>query len=306
VKACGFCLRELRSALAYHPRCARMLFGSSRVPTIDVQLAKLHTFAQAMVGHTSISGVQQKVSLGFEVGRTRLSVVAEGGEFILKPQQSAYPFMPENEQVTMRLAALFGIDTPPCGLVRLSDDSVGYLVRRFDRPGQGRKRHQEDFCQLAELYPGQKYEGSAELCVRLLRRFVSEPLVEIRKLYQRLVFVWWVGNGDAHLKNFSLLESDEGLWRLSPAYDLVSTRLVLPEDPLALAVQGKRDRLTRKDWLRFAKYCALPEPVAQDVLAGCRRVLPEAAATLARSPLPADAKVAYARLLQTRAQALSA
>ena len=75
-----------------------------------------------------------------------------------------------------------------------------------------------------------------------------------------------------HLKNFSLLCGEDGLHRLSPAYDLVCTRLVIPDDQLALPVGGKRERLTRHDWLDFAKYAGLPERSAQRVvatIAGC-------------------------------------
>ena len=68
----------------------------------------------------------------------------------------------------------------------------------------------EDFCQLAELPPGAKYDASAEQCGRLVKRYASEPLVELLRLYRQLLFAWWVGNGDLHLKNLALLHGDDG------------------------------------------------------------------------------------------------
>jgi serine/threonine-protein kinase HipA len=140
----------------------------------------------------------------------------------------------------MVLAGLMGIETAPLELVRLRDGTLAYLTVRFDRPPEGGKLRQEDFCQLSEKSPKEKYEGSAELCARIVRKYASEPLVEMLKLYRLMVFVWWTGNGDMHLKNFSLLASRDGLQRLSPAYDQLCTCLVIPDDPLALTVGGKK------------------------------------------------------------------
>src|SRR5690606_29429207 len=121
------------------------------------------------------------------------------------------------------------------------------------------KVHQEDFCQLARQPIRAKYDGSMELCVRLLRQYATEPPVEILKLYRLAVFIWWSGNGDMHLKNFSVTRDSEGLIRLTPAYDLLSSRLVIPNDRLALPMVRKDDHLTRGTWLEFARYCQLPE-----------------------------------------------
>lgn len=300
--ACWICLDELEGATTlYHPRCLKTLFGTTTPPVVEVELAKLHTLALAMVGHTSLSGVQRKISVGLNQDRTTLQVAIEGGRFLLKPQAQTFPHLPENEHLTMKLAKLVGIDVPPCGLVRLRDDSVAYVVARFDRPHGGGKLRQEDFCQLAEQPPKNKYEGSAELCVRLVRKYASEPLVEILKLYRLLVFVWWTGNGDMHLKNFSLLAAPDGLQRLSPAYDLLCTRLVITEDPLSLSVQGRKDGLTRAAWLRFAEYCQIGPRAAERVLDTMAGSLDEALGLVSRSPLPLELRESYAELLTARA-----
>lgn len=302
--SCLVCLGDVRKG-AYHARCLKELFGRARLPEIDITLAKLHTLALAMAGHTSISGIQRKISVGLTHDRTTLQLAVEGGRFILKPQAQTYPSLPENEHVTMRIARLVGIETPPFGLMRLKDDSLAYLVARFDRPATGGKLRQEDFCQLAAKSPKEKYDGSAELCVKLLRRYSSEPLVDIFKLYRALVFVWWTANGDMHLKNFSLLATPEGLHKLSPAYDLLNTRLVIPGDQLALSVRGKKDKLTRNTWLELAEYGGVAPRAAERVLDGIVRSLEKALDLVARSALPAEQKGPYQTVLRERTAVLA-
>jgi serine/threonine-protein kinase HipA len=146
------------------------LFGSQAVPDLDIGLARLHTAALAMVGRTTLPGIQRKISIDLAVERGSLRLVLGAGHFILKPQAQAFPEIPQNELLTMRLAEQVGIDSPPCGLVRLRDDTLACIIRRFDRLPDKRKLRQEDFCQLAENPPKDKYDGSGELCVRLLRR----------------------------------------------------------------------------------------------------------------------------------------
>lgn len=212
--------------------------------------------------------------------------------------------LPENEHLTMRLAKKCGLTIPPCGLVPLRDGTEAYIVRRFDRDETGRKYRQEDFCQLAEKPPKEKYDGSAELAFRLVRRYAVEPGIAALALYKQLLFSWWVGNGDAHLKNLSLLEDKDGRFQLSPAYDLLSTSLVIPDDQLALPIAGKRAGLTRKNWLDLARYAAIPERAAARVLALPTQTLAAAQATIEHSFLPLDQKAAYADLITTRAALL--
>lgn len=184
---CRMCLKPVRDR-EYHAACLRGLFGSAKVPQLDISLAKLHTAGLAMVGRSSLSGVQKKISVTLTTDRETLQVAADGGRYILKPQTETFPALPENEHVTTCLAKLVEIEVPPSGLVALSDGSLAFISKRFDRLPDGRKLRQEDFCQLAEQSPKDKYEASAELCVRLLRKYASEPLIEILKLYRLLLF----------------------------------------------------------------------------------------------------------------------
>lgn len=301
---CLICLGPSDGAW-YHDRCLRRLFGARSVPDVDIDLARLHTVALAMIGRTTLSGIQRKISVDLAIERGALRVALGVGHFILKPQSQTFPELPENELLTMRMAERVGIEIPPCGLVRLRDGTLAYIVRRFDRAADRAKRLQEDFCQLAEQPPKDKYEGSAELCVRLLRRYASEPLIDVLRLYRLIVFAWWTGNGDMHLKNFSLLRGEDGRYRLSPAYDLLCTRLVIPDDALALPVGGKRDRFTRQDWLEFARYGRIPDRSAERVLATIASSLDACVEMADRSFLSAPLKSSYRDLLRERALVLA-
>lgn len=301
---CRVCLGNVKEG-DYHPRCVRGLFRSAKTPILNIEVSKLHTAALAMVGHTSLSGVQKKISVNLTADRETLQVAAEGGRYILKPQTETYPAIPQNEHVTTRIAQLAGIEVGAFGMVSLKDASLAYIVRRFDRLDDGRKLRQEDFCQLAEKPPKEKYDGSAELCVKLIQKYASEPLIEILKLYRLLVFAWWTGNGDMHLKNFSLFADEKGLIKLTPAYDLLCTRLVIPYDQLSLSVQGKKDKLNRKVWLEFAKYCRLSERAASRVLDRQTSALNEANVLIEHSFLPDDQKKDYKDLLSSRTASLA-
>jgi serine/threonine-protein kinase HipA len=103
-----------------------------------------------------------------------------------------------------------------------------------------------------------------------------------------------------HLKNFSLLADEQGIMRLTPAYDLVCTRLVIDDDPLSLPIMGKKDNLDRGDWLKFAEYCQLPLKIAQGVLDTQASATDSAAALIDRSLLSDEQKQEYKELTAQR------
>lgn len=290
----------------YHQNCLDTLFGTKRLPRLDIELDQLSSVAARMAGKMSISGIQEKVSLALSSDRTELRVAAAGGRYILKPESSRFLFVPQNEHLTMRLATLMKIDVPPLGLLRLADRSIAYIVKRFDRLDDGSKLHVEDFCQLSKKPLRDKYEGSAELCVRLLRTHATEPLIQVRDLYRLVLFGWWAANGDMHLKNFSVITRPDGRLCLSPAYDLVSTRLVIPaDDRLALPIGGRDRNLTRRTWLEFADYCQIPTSAAERLIAEQIRALKPAVALIDRSYLPDERKNQYEAILRDNTQVLA-
>jgi serine/threonine-protein kinase HipA len=214
--------------------------GRSKVPhQLDFNRKDLIQHRADQVRSLSISGVQDKISVRLE--RNRFLPVTSGGEFILKPIPGNVSLkyveaVPANEHLTMQLAGQgFGIQIPACALVDLADGEPAYMVRRFDRDKDGRKRLQEDFCQLAnrsEDTHGQnyKYDATQEETGRLLKRYCGTYAVQVEDLFRRHIFNYVFSNGDAHLKNFSLVESRFGDHILSPAYDLLCTGLHLPNE----------------------------------------------------------------------------
>jgi len=297
--ACRICLQPFGDDPPYHPACSESLFGSRAIPRIDFSLPSLMRLATEMAGKMSISGMQEKVSLKLADDKSRLEVAPSGGRYILKPEPSRFAFVPQNEHLTMSLARLVGIEVPPFGLIELTDGAVAYVVKRFDRGDDGAKYMMEDFCQLAGKPIRDKYEGSGELCVRILRQFASEPLIEIRKLFKMLLFGWCVANGDQHLKNFSMFTQAGGVRRLTPAYDLICTRLPIPSDrSLALTIGGKKSNLSRKLWLEFAGYCRIPERAAARLLSEQINALDSAVDLIRNSFLPDDLKAEYEAILR--------
>lgn len=201
-------------------------------------------------GHrNSISGVQSKVLLSF-VGGT-LETVASGGDYILKPVPdgtlSRFPAdIPANENITMQIASrLFRIATAENKCVRFADGELAYLTRRFDRRN-GEPVRQEDLCQIAgrseETHGEQyKYDFSYEEMADVIRRVCPAARVELVKIFRQIVFDYLFGNGDAHLKNFSVFEGELGDYVMTPAYDLLNTMLHCPGDLTFMALSFFKD-----------------------------------------------------------------
>lgn len=302
---CRICLKPTAKDFDYHAECLESLFGTQTLPVLDIELSKMMGLAAEMAGKMSISGVQEKVSLRLSDDKSRFEIAPTGGRYILKPEPSRFALVPQNEHLTMRLAELVGIEVPPFGLVELKDKAIAYVIKRFDRFDDGTKFQVEDFCQLAEKPIRDKYQGSGELCVRILRKYASEPLIEIRKLFKLLLFSWWVSNGDQHLKNFSLIRTTEGRWRLAPAYDLVCTRLPIPSDrDLALPICGKKSNLSRQLWFAFAEYSQIPERAAARLLQEQMDALEPSLRFIGASFLPDELKSQYQDIVRQNTELL--
>ena len=234
----------------------KKMFNTSKLPTIDFGLEDVSQKAQKSTGKLSISGVQPKLSLKLDKKNNSLISVAEGGEYILKPQTAAFPNIPENEQCCMDIAAEFKIAVPPHCLLPLKDKSWAYIVKRFDRES-GVKIHQEEFFQI--LGSGNKYKGSVEQIGRKLKEISTAPGYDAQLFFERVVFNFIIGNGDAHLKNYSITYKDKETIRLTPAYDIVCSKLVIPdEEDSALSINAKNNQLKRDDFDKLAEYLNIP------------------------------------------------
>lgn len=191
----------------------------------------------------SISGMQEKFSVLLVKNKLRLIKEGEQGEYILKPVPSAGKrpeCMPANEHLTMQIAKqAYGIETAENALVFFKNGSPAYITKRFDLKEDGSKLAQEDFASLSGRTPQThgahyKYLGSYLELFEIMKRFVPAYQVEAPKLLKVLIFNYLFLNGDAHLKNFSLIETPMGDFKLSPAYDLLNSRIHIEDRDFAL------------------------------------------------------------------------
>ncbi len=208
--------------------------------------------AAARAGKMSVQGVQPKLSAVLRIKEGRFEIVDRGGRFILKPCPPQWPEVPANEALTMTLAEHSGIEVPVHGLVESTDGSMVYFIRRFDRVGQRERIPMEDGAQLLGHTRDTKYESSMEQVIGMVDRFCTFPVIEKRKLIQRVWFCFLTGNEDMHLKNWSL-HSRSGRVALSPAYDFLNTSIVLknPQEETALPIRGRKRNLNRRDLLDY-------------------------------------------------------
>ncbi|MCK5706663.1 MAG: HipA domain-containing protein, partial [Candidatus Aureabacteria bacterium] len=188
------------------------------------------------------------------------------GEYILKPQTKTYDQIPENENLCMTIAEHIGIDIPPHSLMKLKDDTHAYIIKRFDRRN-GNKINQEDFCQVLGKQKIDKYRGSIEQIANKLNDISEIPGLDIQHLYERVLFYFIIGNGDAHLKNYSINYTDMSNIRLSLAYDIVSSKLIIPnEEDIALTLNGKKNNLRIDDFIAFSNKFSIPKKITENIL----------------------------------------
>lgn len=151
---CLYCYRELgENERDFHAACSKKFFGVPESPTMEYTRADMDRLAEHIIrSQTTLTGVQPKLSLNLQQheGTRRLTIVGLWGAYIFKPQTDDFPQLPEIEDLTMHLAEIAGIKTAQHSLIRLADDSLGYLTKRMDRDAQGNKLAMEDFCQLTE------------------------------------------------------------------------------------------------------------------------------------------------------------
>ncbi|MEI8092993.1 MAG: HipA domain-containing protein [Spirochaetales bacterium] len=304
---CLVCFGDLRSG-DYHPSCALRLFDT-RVPLeVDLNLEDLPSEGLRLLeAKGGIAGVQKKLSLGRSTGQPgRLTVVGFQGRFILKPPSPEFEALPENEALCMELGNQLGLGVAGHGLVRLKDGTLAYLSRRFDRPDDQTKWHQEDFCQLAERPVADKYKGSLEAAGNLLR-YSRQPGLDAVRFLELGLFCWLTGNADMHLKNFSLLLDPTNGWILSPAYDLVSTRLVLPEDneETALPINGKKSHVHWRDWEALAANLGVEGKVAFKLAARLASKVALVEDLARRSMLPTSQQEVFVAIYRERAARLA-
>lgn len=310
-KKCLYCYQELKEdQVDFHPACAKKIFGTTTAPELPYTKENISALAEEVVrSQTTITGVQPKLSLDIESSKKksdpkRFTIVGLWGRYILKPQTDMYPHLPELEDLTMHLAEIVKIKTVPHSLIRFADGELCYITRRIDRDEKGNKFPMEDMCQLAERLTEYKYKGSYEQIAKLITKYSNVPKLDLVNFWEQVYFCWLTGNADMHLKNFSLYSTNKGVYSLTPAYDMLSTKLVIPEDTeeLALTLNGKKKKLKRSDFeTAFAK-SGLEKKVIENIFSKFEKVVPLWVEFIEQSFLSEDMKKQYADLIQAGMQ----
>jgi len=305
-KKCLICFEELSDpGMEYHISCCKKLFLSERPPEVPYLLSDMEELAGEIIKkHITVTGVQKKISVDIlsKPNEQKLTIVGLWGSYILKPPPKNYACLPENEALTMEMAELCKINTVPHGLIRLKSGELAYITRRIDRNGN-EKTHMEDMCQLSGRLTEDKYKGSVEQVGKIVKKHTLNVMLEISRLFDVVVFSFITGNSDMHLKNFSLSYSDTSHVSLSPAYDLLSTHLVIPEkddnEESALTINGKKRKLTKGDFFQLGTSWGLTEKQIQNAF---KKIISKKAFLLEKincSFLPVDMKKLYKSIILT-------
>lgn len=302
---CLLCYQPLnQNEVDYHSKCIEKLFGCKQMPDFDIDEKQLVGYAKKMIGaNMAVTGVQPKLSLWLEKAKTaiRFTIVDDKSNFIIKPQSEIYHSLPENEDLSMHLAETFGIEVAKHGLVRLKSGNLAYITKRFDRK-QSLKIACEDLCQLSESLTEHKYRGSYEKTGKIIKQYSSQPGIDVLYFYRLVLFCFLTGNADMHLKNFSMFEKTEGTFCLSPAYDLVSTHLVIKNEmeQLGLNLNGKKNKITKNDFDVFGVNLGLNEKQIEN---SYRHFIDSIAKTdwlIEHSFLPNEQKITLRSLISSR------
>lgn len=311
MERCLYCYQPLeQNETDFHSRCSKKIFGTATPPLLPYSKADIESLALEVVrSQVTITGVQPKLSVDLEKekgGEKRFTIVGLWGGYILKPQTEQYANLPENEDLTMHLARLAKINTVPHSLIRFKDGSLAYITKRIDRDKKGNKIPMEDMCQLTEKLTEQKYKGSHEQIAKKIVEFSAYPVLDLINYVEILLFCYLTGNADMHLKNFSLYKKIKET-TLTPAYDLLSTKLVIPEDTeeLALTLNGKKRKLKRSDFDNLLKTMKVEDKVIENTYNKFRKVLPLWYDFIDISFLPNQMKIDYKALIEHRSSILN-
>jgi len=311
---CLGCYRPLELSLPgnYHTACSKKLFGTETPPQVNFGADELEELAlKSLSQHLGLTGVQPKISTQLEKDANdpthRLMIVDLWGNFILKPATKQYPQMSVLEDVTMHMAKVCGLKVAKHGLLQLKSGELAYVTKRFDRPKKNRKIAVEDFCQLSELLTESKYNTSTEKAGKIILQYSSNPGLDVIAFFDLILFSFITGNSDMHLKNFSLMRSDDNEFVLAPFYDLLATKLLMPEDKeeMALTVNAKKLKLKKGDFLALGKTLKISELVLEKCFERILKHVPGMLTLIEESFLTEVFKDQYTTLLRERIKVLA-
>lgn len=306
--------RDLPGALVAEPVSSDQLPDSAQRAGTEYKTLILDIPPRS--AHFSLAGVQMKFSMGDKDGRYHTSESGELGKWIVKTPSTRHPFLPLNEFTVMRLASLIGVVIPEIRLIETSkidnlpqinlpDEAFAYGIKRYDRTDEGGRVHSEDFAQVFFEFAHNKYANqNYEQIGRLIYQKTYQGQQDIVQMALRLLANILLGNGDAHIKNWSLLYPDGRNPVLSPAYDIFFTRTYIEnESRFALNMNDNKDWY-RVDFQHFLRWAERVEVNPKLIIANLKVAMQKARdlwpQALAESPMPdnqkTDLRVHWARL----------
>ncbi|MBF0316404.1 MAG: HipA domain-containing protein [Oligoflexia bacterium] len=310
---CLGCYKPLQNQMPgnYHSSCSKRLFATDVPPKVNFGVGQLEELAlKSLSQHLGLTGVQVKISIHLEKATNdpthRFMIVDLWGNFILKPPTKQFPEMSVLEDVTMHMAQACGLKVAKHGLIELKSGELAYVTKRFDRPKKGKKLAVEDFCQLSELLTESKYSSSLEKAGKIIFKYSSNSGLDIISFFDLILFSFVTGNSDMHLKNFSLMRSDEDEIVLAPFYDLLATKLLIPEDKeeMALTINAKKSKIKRQDFMALAKNFSIPDIVAEKCFKRILKKDHEMKQLINESFLSSEMKEKYLSLVNERLRVL--
>jgi len=306
----------------YCNKCKKQLFDNKQIDyTLNFDKKEFLSTKIELSEHMSISGVQDKIAL--KIQNNKLIPTIKNSKYLLKP----IPLMDYghllndvacNEHFTMQLASqIYKISTAINGLIKFSDGELAYITKRFDRINE-HKIKQEDFASLdmrSEASHGKnyKYDYSYEQIARLIKKYLPTYKLEIIKFFKLLLFNYLVGNGDAHLKNFSVIQRETKEYTLSPAYDLLSSSIHIPnESRMALELFEDYDTpsflangfYSYDDFIKFAQMVGIEDKISNKIIEEFISYESKTLSLLEIFFLSDKAKENYTNLYQDRLKAL--
>lgn len=307
----------------YSPACLRKLFDGKKVsPVLDFDYDADSIDLIDQINQISVSGVQEKLSAIINNDKITLTPTGQQGKYIIKPAPNYKHLrfrdqIPANEHLTMQIAKqVYKINTAENGLIFFANGEIAYITKRFDFDTNGNKVKQEDFSSLAQKTAQThgkdfKYTGSYEDVAALLKTNVSAWQVETSKLFTLVVFNYIFANGDAHLKNFSLQQSANGDYLLSPAYDLMNTSIHVQDEDFALHgglipqneysdIYSQTGHPCKKDFIIFGNRIGVLPKKLNAIIETFSKESPLTEALISRSFLDERTKRMYRRSYQER------
>lgn len=325
MRKCYGCLKNIHVG-TYCESCKKNIFNGRNIKPLHFDKGEFYRLKSEMTDRISLSGVQDKISLTFGE-KNELIPTTNSGLFILKPiprnHDNAIHLedIAANEHLSMQISQhIFKIPTAMNGLIEFSDGELAYITKRFDygfnAQGELEKLDQEDFASIIQHTKDShgenyKYNSSYETIVKNIKSVVSANIPAMEDFYKRIVLNYLIGNGDAHLKNFSLLRgAGRTDYSLAPNYDVLFTRYHLPKEAGDMGVDlfeefettafGAMGYYTLEDFEIFAKMCAIKEKrllkIFEDILTKQDAVF----RLIDRSFLSDAAKAAYEENYKTR------